>query len=253
MGRKTLASMADGAIPATSIEQSVSRMTELGHTISRAVREADRSKYERTVEAQLRLVAGCPEGSENARLCLFTQMVLNMLSTFEAISEDSQGIDNVRTRYALAMPALQTASDMVEWFHANIVPVADALLLEPASKLDRIVRQACDLTARRLPEPIGRDDIAQALGLSSAYFGKVFREKTGLTFREFTKRLRVSKAQKLLLLPGKTVAEVAGEVGYSTTAALSRRFEQVCGASPCAYRNNPQAFPRVILPESIEA
>ena len=218
----------------------------------RAVREADRSKFQRAAEAQLRLVAVCPESSDEARLCLFTQMVLNMLSTFRPVSEDAQGVDGVETRYTLAMPTLRTASDMVEWFHTNLMPLSDAILVEPSSKLDRIVVRACDLTARRLSEPIGRDDVAEALGLSSTYFGKVFRGKTGMTFREFVKRLRGSKAQELLLLPGKTVGEVAGEVGYSTTAAFSRGFEQVCGASPCAYRNNPQAFPRIRLPESVE-
>ena len=252
MGRKALSSIEDEPELGASVEKVVSRMTELGQAVRRAAREADRSEFQRAVEAQLRLVAVCPESSDEARLCLFTQMVLNMLSTFRTVSEDAQAVDGVETRYTLAMPSLRTASDMVAWFHTNLMPLSDAILVEPSSRLDRIVVRACDLTAHRLSEPVGRDDVAQALGLSSTYFGKVFRGKTGMTFREFVKRLRVLKAQKLLLLPGKTVAEVAGEVGYSTTAAFSRGFEQVCGASPCAYRNNPQAFPRIALPESVD-
>ena len=252
IGKKVLSSMTDDSALGVSVGQIVTRMTELGHAIRRAVREADRSEFERAVEAQLRLVAGCPEGSDKAHLCLFTQMVLNMLSAFGSVSEDPRCVDGVEARYALAMPTLQTASDMVEWFHAHLMPLADAILVEPSSRLDRTISKAYELTARRLSEPICRDDVAKTLGLSGTYFGKVFRGKTGMTFREFVRRLRVSKAQKLLLLPGKTVAEVAGELGYGTTSAFSRGFEQVCGASPSAYRNNPLAFTRVILPDGVE-
>ncbi|MBN2309915.1 MAG: PocR ligand-binding domain-containing protein [Candidatus Hydrogenedentes bacterium] len=252
IGRKALSSMADEAALRASMEKVASRMTELGHTVRRAVRDAARPDFDRAVEAQLRLVAGCPEDTGPERQCLFTQMVLNLLSALRAASEDARAVDGVQTRYALIMPALGTTSDMLGWFHGNVMPLAEAVLLEPGSRLDGIVAKACDLAAARLSESTGRDEIAEELGVSATHFGRVFREKAGMTFREFLKRLRVWRAQQLLLHPGRTVAEVAAEVGYSTTAAFSRRFEQVCGASPCAYRNNPQAFPRINLPALFE-
>jgi len=252
VGRKTPSSTLNEEAVSESLEHIVSRMTEAGHDVPQALREADRLRFERAIEAQLRLVAQCPTGSHHARLCLFTQMVLNLLSASRALGQKASAMDRVETRYALAMPRLRTASDMVEWFHDTMMPLADAMLAEPSSRLERIAAKACGLTAQRLPETIGRDGVAETLGLSGTHFGKIFREKTGMTFREFVKRLRIAKAQHLLLFPGKTVAEVAGAVGYSSTAAFSRGFEQVCGASPCAYRNNPQAFPRIKLPDGVE-
>ncbi|MCP4642986.1 MAG: helix-turn-helix domain-containing protein [bacterium] len=252
-GRTATPKMADRSVRAGWLEQTAPRIAELGRTVRQTVRDGDREKFERAVEAQLRLVAECPEEGNEARLCLFTQMVLNVLSALEGHSVEARDIERVGTDYTMAMPTLQRASDMVEWFHAHLLPLVHAILLAPSSKLDRVVRTAYELTARRLSEPVGRDDVAQALGLSGTYFGKVFRERTGMPFRQFAKRLRAAKAQKLLLLPGKTVTEVASDVGYTTIAAFSRSFEQVCGASPCAYRNNPQAFARVGLPDGVEA
>ena len=252
MGRVALSSTVDDATLGTSVARVVSRMTQLGDAVRRAVRAADRSALDRAMEAQLRLVAGCPGDSDKACQCLFTQMVLNLLSAFRSVSEDVHRMDDVEARYALVLPSLQTASDMTEWFHVHLLPLIETILVDPSAKLDRIIAKACDLTASRLTETIGREEVAEVLGLSGTYFGKVFRAKTGMTYREFVKRLRVSKAQKLLLLPGRTVAEVAGELGYSTTAAFSRSFEKFCGASPSAYRNNPRAFPRIRLPERAE-
>lgn len=249
IGRAALSSAFGDAALGTSIARVVSRMTELGGAVRRAVRESDLPALKRAIEAQLRLITGCPEDADKAPLCLSTQMVLNLLAALRSVSQHGQRIDSIETRYALAMPSLQTASDMVEWFHTHLLPLAETILVEPAAKLDRLVATACDLTAARLSETVSREEVATALGLSSTYLGKVFRAKTGMTYREFVKRLRISKARKLLLLPGKTVAEVAGELGYSTTAAFSRSFEKFCGASPSAYRGDPQAFPGVDLPE----
>ncbi len=253
IGKNLMPSITDDSPLKVTVERMVSEMTAQGDTIRRAVRDMDRRSFEAAVETQLRLVAGCPVDSEDARKCLFTQMVLNLLSALRAITKDAERTSDVESRYALAMPSLQTPNDMAAWFHAHLLPLADAVLVEPCAKMDHVAAKACELTLRRLSEPIGREDVAKTLGLSGTYFGKIFRGRTGMTFREFVRRLRASKAQELLLLPGKTVADVADEVGYGSTAAFSRGFEQVCGASPCAYRNNPLAFPRVVLPNFVHA
>ncbi|MFO7976449.1 MAG: helix-turn-helix domain-containing protein, partial [Candidatus Hydrogenedentota bacterium] len=252
MGKDVLSSMAPDPTIETQTEQVLSRMTELGSEVRRTIRNTDRSALESALQAQLRLVRGCPEDNNNARQCLFTQMVLNLLSALRTISNNDAEIMHIETRYALAMPTLRTANDMIEWFFAHLLPLADRTLLEPSAKSNQIVLKACDLAARQLSHPLAREEVAGALGLSGTYFGKIFRAQTGITFREFMKRLRISKAQSLLLLPGKSVAETAVEVGYSTTAAFSRGFEQVCGASPTAYRTNPHAFPRITLPEKLK-
>ncbi len=253
IGKNLMPSMADDSPVEVSAARTVSKMTAHGDAVRRAVRDMDRSSLEAAVEAQLRLVAGCPVDSEEARKCLFTQMVLNLLAALRTVTKDPERMNDAESRYALAMPSLQTSNDMAVWFHAHLLPLVEAVLVEPSAKMDHVVAKACELTLHRLSESIARDDVAKTLGLSGTYFGKMFRGKTGMTFRDFVKRLRASKAQELLLLPGKTVADVADEVGYSSTAAFSRGFEQVCGGSPCAYRNNPLAFPRVILPDLLEA
>ena len=232
----------------TSLEEVVSRMTALGATIRRAARERDRSMFEDAVESQLSLFGAYPGDIAGVRLYLFTQMVLNTLASFREVCDTSHGIDQIEARYAMAMATLRTTPDMLEWFDTHVLPLANKVLRETTAPRDRVIGQACDVAMRHLADPVTRDDVAAALGLSSTHLGRLFRERTGMTFRQFLNQTRVAKAQQLLLLPGKTVAGVARDLGYSTTAAFSRSFERVCGAPPSVYRNNPQGFARICLP-----
>jgi len=236
-----------------AVHGAVLRMPDLGLVVRRALRERDRSMLDEALEGQLRVVCGCPADSGAVRQCLFTQLVMNLLGVLRPMAAESRALEDVEKNYALAVSSLHTGTDMAGWFHQHLLPLVDAAFCEACSVAEQIVVKACEITVRRLAESVRRDEVAEALGFSGTYFGKVFRSRTGMTWRAFVKRLRAAKAQKLLLVPGKSINDIAGQLGYSSTVAFSRSFERVCGASPSAYRNNPQAFRRIILPEGLEA
>lgn len=72
---------------------------------------------------------------------------------------------------------------------------------------------------------------ARVAGKSRRSFTELFYEETGLSFNVWTQRARVYAAIKLLLL-GKSVTEVAAELNYATTSALSQRFGEHMGLTP---------------------
>jgi AraC-like DNA-binding protein len=86
--------------------------------------------------------------------------------------------------------------------------------------------------------------------MSESHFGKVFRKRLGVSFRDYLQMARVARAQQLLLEPGKSILDIAVEVGYADTASFTHAFKKVCGASPTEYRNAPRAFKRIELPHA---
>ena len=79
-------------------------------------------------------------------------------------------------------------------------------------------------------------DVASRVYLSPQYFGKVFREYTGLTPIEYINRLRISQAEKLLLDKSYTISKVAETVGIDDVNYFSRLFKSITGCSPSEYR-----------------
>lgn len=53
------------------------------------------------------------------------------------------------------------------------------------------------------------DDVASAVGVSSFYFCKLFKQTTSMTFTEYVNRKRVECAQAALLKPQERITEIA--------------------------------------------
>lgn len=226
----------------------VARMAELGREAQAAARAGDRTRYATLLETQLRVLAGNVPHSDELRQCLFAQVVFDALTALRN-GGDASGADRIQVAYAANQSAIRTGADMVEWISGNVLPVLDRLWAFPVSIRSRRLGQVSDIVSRSIAERPRRENVARVLGLSGDCLGKTIRKNAGLTYRELLRRLRIRQAQELLLIPGKTVAQVAAEVGYTTSAAFSRAFEKECGASPRVYRNNPSGYPLVPLPD----
>ena len=80
------------------------------------------------------------------------------------------------------------------------------------------------------------DELAHASGLSPFHFHRLFKAATGLTPNDYLQRLRISAAQSALRKPGRSLEQVAAQVGYADRATFAKLFKQLCGETPGAFR-----------------
>lgn len=73
--------------------------------------------------------------------------------------------------------------------------------------------------------------LAGRAGMSRSHFAAMFQSTLGTTPGDYLARFRICIAQDMLRR-GATLKVIAGEVGYGSTAALSRAFSAICGRSP---------------------
>lgn len=88
-----------------------------------------------------------------------------------------------------------------------------------------------------LREPITLADAAAAAFLSTNYLAHLLKKETGRTFVEILTTQRIDLACRLLLTSRRQIVEIAESVGFPDEAYFSRRFRQLRGVSPSAYRN----------------
>lgn len=78
---------------------------------------------------------------------------------------------------------------------------------------------------------------AEQLHLSANYFGDLVKKETGMSAQEYLQRKIIEVAKSKMADPGKTVAIVAGELGFKYPQHFSRFFKQQTGCSPKEFRN----------------
>ncbi|WP_181780188.1 helix-turn-helix transcriptional regulator [Pseudonocardia pini] len=98
------------------------------------------------------------------------------------------------------------------------------------------LRRARDLIDRDYAEPLDLDAMAAAAGFSRFHFARAFRTAYGEPPGAYLTRRRIERAQDLLRTANLTVTEICHLVGFAGIGTFSRRFTDLVGCSPTAYR-----------------
>ena len=81
------------------------------------------------------------------------------------------------------------------------------------------------------------DDLAENFFLSKPYLSKYIKEKSGMTFGDLVKKIRMKKAKALLKSSNMTVENIAMSVGYQNVEHFNRLFKKAYNMTPMQFRN----------------
>ncbi|MDW6002373.1 helix-turn-helix transcriptional regulator [Vibrio mangrovi] len=88
-----------------------------------------------------------------------------------------------------------------------------------------------------LDTSLREDDISAYFHYTPSYFSKLFRQATGIGFRDYVCRKRIERAQKLLQTHKENhISQIAYQCGYRDVSYFSRLFKKITGTTPSEYR-----------------
>ena len=121
---------------------------------------------------------------------------------------------------------------------ARIYRMFDLLLSPSAAEqsADTPVEQAIQYIRSHIGQPISVEELASTVCLSASYFAHMFKRHTGFSPADYVINSRIERAKVLLVRTQKPIAEIAEEVGYSTSGSLINLFVKKVGTSPRQYR-----------------
>jgi LacI family transcriptional regulator len=107
---------------------------------------------------------------------------------------------------------------------------------------DDVIRSATRWIAAHQREPFSVATLAQAIAVSRRLVERRFRERLGTTVWRYQIDLRLREAQRLLLDPRLSIAEIAESLGFRDYTELSRTMKKNTGLSPRAFQRQQQAL-----------
>lgn len=75
-------------------------------------------------------------------------------------------------------------------------------------------------------------DLAGAACISRFHFSRLFRLSTGMSPMDYVLKLRIQRAQGMLLAEGRNMSAMAVELGFFDQSHFTRTFRRVTGMSP---------------------
>lgn len=100
------------------------------------------------------------------------------------------------------------------------------------------VNKVYEYVFQNIHEGIRLDEAASVLNMAPSSFCRFFKKKTGNTFMEYVKNVRVGIAAKLLAETDKQITQICFESGYNNLANFNHYFKANMGKTPSEYRKN---------------
>ena len=101
----------------------------------------------------------------------------------------------------------------------------------------RRLKIVVDYMEANLGSALTLQELATLAGVSVGHFERAFRENVGSPAHAFLLRKRVCAARDLLVnRPTLTIAQIAQQVGFSSSSHLATMFRRQLGCGPAAYR-----------------
>lgn len=109
-----------------------------------------------------------------------------------------------------------------------------------AEKEEDPIERAIAYVKKNLSKNISRTEVAREVYLNEEYFSRLFRQKTGATFKDYILMEKMNEAKKLLRQSRLSVGIIASKVGYDNFSHFSKMFKKITDQTPQEYRKEHQ-------------
>lgn len=99
-----------------------------------------------------------------------------------------------------------------------------------------IVKRSCVYLSRSMGRVITMEELSDQLNISKDYFGKSFKQLTGVTFSVFYTAVKIEYAKRLISTGGYKNYEIAEMLGYSDADYFTKVFRDTEGCTLAQYK-----------------
>jgi AraC family transcriptional regulator len=97
-------------------------------------------------------------------------------------------------------------------------------------------KQAIEYINERLYKNLTLTAIATELGLSPAYFCRLFKRSIGITPHQYILQQRIERSKQLLSQKDIRIVDIANHCGFANPSHFARCFRKMTGISPQQFR-----------------
>jgi AraC-like DNA-binding protein len=168
-----------------------------------------------------------------------------MQSVFEMLDADPKtgvfdykiidAVSVVADKIKLSEQRILSSAKLCEYF----VYILNCEILQRNTKKNVIkdyFRVAVDYIESHLISGVSVVDLCVIIGITQPYLYRIFKEKSGLSPKQYIDNYRIQKAKFLLKNTELTITQIAASVGMPDALAFSKFFSKNVGASPSVYR-----------------
>lgn len=171
------------------------------------------------------------------RLCAFMNCAIA-----QAISENG-AMDAELLQVKIKADDFSNPAALIARLNALITQVCALNERVSVSNADQVVDYLKQYVGERFGENIALKELAESrLYLNPSYLSRLFKARTGTSFKNYLTNVRMEHACQMLSSREKSVMNIAGECGYGDASQFIQLFRKHFGMTPSVYRETQAGY-----------
>lgn len=201
-----------------------------------AIRRGDRGEARRIINQVLvQIYSAGQERSELLKGLLLELVVMISRAAVEAGAPQSEVL-GINFWHITRLAEIDDDEQISEWLRETLERVMGAIEHQEDFTPPLLIGKALRFMRENLDRDISRDDVARHAGISPGHFSHILKERTGRTYTELLRQVRVDLACDLLGDPERTLSEIAGICGFCDQSYFTHVFQQAKQMTPRQFR-----------------
>jgi len=190
-------------------------------------------RFERYLES-VRVQCGYRVEPTRAHLEIGLEQVLEVLKAGGALGD--RACSELRSTLEETSRQAATVSELSVAYQRALADVERALRRPREARQDQGIRRAVAYMRDHFDEPLSLARVARIAGFAPSYFSKLFAQNERVTFREYTQRLRIERAKRMLVSTKLSAERIGHLSGFRTRQRFHVIFRQLERVTPQQYR-----------------
>ncbi|NLO85259.1 MAG: helix-turn-helix domain-containing protein [Clostridiales bacterium] len=219
-------------------DEIMSKISTLTYETRKAVKALDAEQFEKNVTEFF----GLPDSTlKNEKAKIWSDDIFNLF--FEVNGELLNSITDateLKSTLTGKLKSSRTTAEFKSDYLESLLKLIDQINNANQLKKSLTVRMAVEYIEENYAQSLDLERVANIVKLSPVYFSYLFKREIGCNFSEFVTQKRIHVAMEMLKKGDKNISEVANSVGYVDQRYFSKKFKQLVGMPPKAYKSSYQ-------------
>jgi AraC-like DNA-binding protein len=202
-----------------------------------AIRLGDRPEARRIINHVLLHIYSAGEQRNELLKGLLLELVVMMSRAAVEAGAPQSEVLGMGFSHLTELAHIEDDEALAAWLRATLERIFTSIESHQKFDVPRMIASTLSHLEAHMEQDLTRDEVARHMGFSPGHFSQLLKERTGRTFVELLRDMRVRRACAMLAETEMQLAEIAAACGFCDQSYFTRVFKALRRMTPGQYRS----------------
>lgn len=203
-----------------------------------AIRLGDRREARRIINHVLVHIYSAGEERNDLLKGLLLELVVMMSRAAVEAGAPQSEVLGMGFSHLTELACIEDDEALAAWLRGALERIFTSIESHQKFDVPRLIASTLAYIESHMDCDLSRDDVARRMGVSPGHFSQLLKERTGRSFVELLREIRIRSACGMLVETDSPLADIAAACGFCDQSYFTHVFKDLRGLTPRQYRAN---------------